>query len=63
MTSGISGLFDVDVAVLSAARAATTPAAADIAAQAILLALTMNAGSRAAIAVAAGSAKFSLFTS
>jgi uncharacterized membrane protein (DUF4010 family) len=60
LTSSISGLFDVDVAVLSAARLATTPAAADIAAQAILLALTMNAGSRAAIAVAAGSAKFSV---
>lgn len=59
-TSGISGLFDVDVAVLSAARLATTPAASHVAAQAVLLALAMNAASRAAIAVAAGSGKFSV---
>ncbi|MBR1282919.1 MgtC/SapB family protein [Bradyrhizobium sp. AUGA SZCCT0177] len=60
LTSSISGLFDVDVAVLSAARLATTPVAADVAARAILLALAMNAVSRAAIAVAAGSARFSI---
>ena len=60
LTSSISGLFDVDVAVLSAARLATTPAAAEVAARAILLALAMNAVSRAAIAVAAGSARFSI---
>jgi uncharacterized membrane protein (DUF4010 family) len=52
LTSGISGLFDVDVAVLTAARLA--PSAADIASQAILLALGMNAIARAAIAVSAG---------
>jgi uncharacterized membrane protein (DUF4010 family) len=59
LTSGISGLFDVDVAVLSAARLATTTAIG-VAPQAILLALAMNAISRAAVAVAAGPAQFSV---
>lgn len=54
LTSSISGLFDVDVAVLSAARSAAT----GIASQAILLALMMNAISRGAVAVTAGSAQF-----
>lgn len=60
LTSGVSGLFDVDVAVLSAARFATTPTTTQAAADAILLALAMNAISRGAIAVAAGSAGFSV---
>lgn len=60
VASGISGLFDVDVAVLSAARAATTPATAEVAAQAILLALVMNAIARSGLAIAAAPARFSL---
>lgn len=55
LTSGISALFDVDVAVLTAARAAT---ANELAARAILLALAMNALARGAIATVAGAPAF-----
>lgn len=57
LMSGISALFDVDVAVLSAARQAS--AAADAASNAILVALAANAISRAAVAVVAGRFTFS----
>jgi uncharacterized membrane protein (DUF4010 family) len=60
LTSAISGLFDVDVAALSAAKLATVPAAEDLASQAILLALAMNAAARSVLAVAGGPARFSI---
>ena len=58
LTSGISGLFDVDVAVLSATRIPAGPAANELASRAVLLALSMNALARAAIATFAGTKSF-----
>lgn len=56
LTSGVSALFDVDVAVLTASRMA--PGAASAAAHAILVALGANALSRAVAATVAGPAAF-----
>lgn len=57
LTSGISGLFEVDVAALPAVRLASTTAQA--AGHAILLALSTNALSRTAIAITSAPAAFS----
>jgi uncharacterized membrane protein (DUF4010 family) len=54
VTSGVFGLVDVDVAALTAARLAGTAITTGTAAQAILLALGVNAGARVAYAGAAG---------
>ena len=54
VTSGIFGLLDVDVATLTAARLAGTTITPDAAAQAILLALGVNAVARVVYAAALG---------
>jgi uncharacterized membrane protein (DUF4010 family) len=54
LTAGLSGLFDADAASLSAARLAGDQVSALIAGQAILLAVTLNAGARVGIAAAIG---------
>jgi uncharacterized membrane protein (DUF4010 family) len=56
-TSAISGMFDVDVAALSAAKA---PVPRADAAAAVLLALAVNALARAVVGAAAGPLRFSL---
>jgi uncharacterized membrane protein (DUF4010 family) len=58
LTSSISALFDVDVAVLTATRTAGAAIANELAVRAILLALAMNAFARAMIAAAAGAPAF-----
>jgi uncharacterized membrane protein (DUF4010 family) len=63
-TSAISAMFDVDVAVLSAARQVATPLGGDAAGRSaiivsILLALLSNATGRAGLAAMAGSLRFS----
>lgn len=55
-TSGISALFDVDIAVLAASRLASE--AANVATQAVLVALGSNALSRSVVATVAGPAAF-----
>jgi uncharacterized membrane protein (DUF4010 family) len=58
LTAGISGLFDADAASLSAARLAGGDVTTQIAGQAILLAVTLNACARVAIAAAIGPGNF-----
>lgn len=54
LASGLAGLLDVDVATLTAARLAGTAVTETVAAQAILLALGVNAGARVVYAMGAG---------
>jgi uncharacterized membrane protein (DUF4010 family) len=54
LTSAFSGIFDVDVAALTAARLVGAGVTAATAAAAILLAIALNAGARVAVAVAVG---------
>lgn len=54
VTSGVFGLLDVDVATLTATRLAGTAITASTAAQAILLALGVNAAARVVYAAALG---------
>jgi uncharacterized membrane protein (DUF4010 family) len=58
LTSGFSGIFDVDVASLSAVRLAGNQITAEIAGQAILLAIALNACTRVGIAAAVGPKHF-----
>lgn len=57
-TSAISGLFDVDVAVLSALRLLGLPATIEAVGHAVLLALATNAIGRLTVAAAAGPVRF-----
>ena len=54
VTSGVSGLIDVDVAALTAARLVGTGIGTQTAAQAILVALRVNAIARVLSAVVTG---------
>ena len=54
VTSGVFGLLDMDVATLAAARLAGTAITSNTAAQAILLALGVNATARVVYAAALG---------
>ena len=54
LTSALSGMFDVDVAALTAARLVGPGMAAATAASAILLAIALNAGVRLLVAIAVG---------
>lgn len=58
LTSGLSGIFDVDVATLSAIRLAGDQIPAETAAQAILLAVALNSCTRVAIGAAVGARQF-----
>lgn len=60
VTSGIFGLLDVDVATLTAARLAGTTITSSMAAQAILLALGVNATARVVYAAALGPLSYAL---
>lgn len=60
VTSGLSGVLDVDIAALSAARLAGQTVPVSVAAAAILVALAVNASARVTIALAAGPMRFSL---
>jgi uncharacterized membrane protein (DUF4010 family) len=53
-TSAVTGLFDVDVATLSALRLIGPPVSAELAGKAALVALAANAVARFALAIAAG---------
>ncbi|MFG1220723.1 DUF4010 domain-containing protein, partial [Xanthobacter flavus] len=57
-TSAISGLFDVDIAVLSALRLLGQSATVEAVGHAVLLALATNAIGRLSIAAAAGPVRF-----
>jgi uncharacterized membrane protein (DUF4010 family) len=57
-TSGLSGMFDVDVAVLSALRLVDGGVAAGLAGQAVLAALAANGFGRLALAIAAGPLRY-----
>ncbi|MCE5974337.1 MgtC/SapB family protein [Sinirhodobacter sp. WL0062] len=57
-TSALSGMFDVDVAVLGAVRLSGGPIATDLIATAILIALGSNAFGRLFLAAMAGPRKF-----
>ena len=57
-TSAISGLFDVDVAVLSALRLLGQPATVEAVGHAVLLALATNAIGRLTVAAVAGPVRF-----
>lgn len=57
-TSAISGIFDVDVAVLSALRLLGQPATMEAVGHAVLLALATNAIGRLAVAAVAGPVRF-----
>ena len=57
-TSAISGIFDVDVAVLSALRLLGQSASAEAVGHAVLLALASNAAGRLCVAIATGPVRF-----
>ena len=57
-TSAISGMFDVDVAVLSALRLLGQPATMEAVGHAMLLALATNAIGRLTVAAVAGPVRF-----
>ena len=60
LVSGISGIADVDVASLSAARMTGGVVTVDTAAAAMLLAILLNAIARVAAAFAIGPVRFSV---
>lgn len=60
VTSAITGIFEVDVAVLSALRLLGQPAHLESVGHAVLLALTTNALGRLVVAVATGPVRFSV---
>jgi len=57
-TSAVSGMFDVDVAVLSALRLIGQQATVEAVGHAVLLALTTNALGRLSVAIVAGPVRF-----
>ena len=60
LTSAFSGILDVDVASLSAARLVGTAVTVNTAATAVLVAIAVNAAARVAAAAALGPLRYSL---